>query len=147
MAEGPGGLLGVWEYCRDLFEEETIRRMVGHFHMLLRSVVCDPLRRLSELEALTEAEREQILIEWNQTRRDYLQEQCAHQLFEAQAKRTPEAVAVVYEEQELSYGELNRSANLLAQYLRELGVGPEVLVSLCLERSPEMVVGVLGVLK
>jgi amino acid adenylation domain-containing protein/FkbM family methyltransferase len=147
MEETSEGLFGVWGYCRDLFEEETIQRMVGHFKVLLRSVVRNPIGRLSELEALTDTEREQILVDWNQTQRDYPREQCVHQLIEAQANLTPDAVAVVYEGHELSYGELNRRANLLAEYLRGLGVGPEVLVSLCLERSLEMVVGVLGVLK
>ena len=147
MEESDGGVIGVWEYCRDLFEEGTILRMIGHFQQLLRSVTVDPQRPLNELEMLTEAEREQLLVEWNRTSRDYPHKQCAHEWFEAQARRTPEAVAVVSDGQELSYGELNRRANQLGRCLRWLGVGPEVLVTLCLERGLEMVVGVLGALK
>ena len=96
---------------------------------------------------LTEAERAQQLVEWNQTTREYESEQCIQQLFEAQVERTPEAVAVVYEAEQLTYAELNERANQLAHYLRALGVGPEVLVGICVERSLEMVVGVLGILK
>jgi len=96
---------------------------------------------------LTAKEREQLLVEWNETRREYPRERCIHELFEKQVELTPEAVAVVYEEQELSYRELNRRANQLAHYLRGLGVGPEVLVGICVERSLEMVVGLLGILK
>ena len=86
-------------------------------------------------------------MEWNETKRDYPKDKCVHQLFEEQVKRTPEAVAVVFEEQELTYRELNSRANQLAHYLKKLGVGPEVLVGICVERSLEMIVGLLGVLK
>jgi amino acid adenylation domain-containing protein/FkbM family methyltransferase len=147
LDETPQGLSGVWEYCRDLFEEETVRRMADHFQALLRNIVSAAESRLSQLEMLTEAERGQLLREWNQTSRDYPREQLVFELFEAQAAQRPEAVALVYEEQRLSYRELNRRADLLARHLRGLGVGSEVAVSLCLERSPEMVVGVLAVLK
>ena len=147
MTETPGELTGVWEYCSDLYEEGTIRRMIGHFQTLLRSAVSKPDCRLCELELLTKAERNQILVAWNRTRRDYPRGKRLHELFEEQVERTPESVAVVYESQELSYRELNRRANRLASYLRSLGVGPEVVVGLCLDRSVEMVVGLLGVLK
>ncbi len=101
----------------------------------------------TDLPILTEAERHQLLVEWNDTQADYPQNQCTHQLFEAQVERTPEAVAVVFEDQKLTYQELNSRANQLAHYLQALGVGPEVLVGICLERSLEMVVGLLGILK
>src|ERR1700677_4682044 len=104
-------------------------------------------RRIGELEMLSEGERRQVLVEWNQTERGYEKESCVQQLFEEQAARTPEAVAVVSEEQALTYGELNERANQLAHYLREAGVGAEVRVGLCVERSAEMVVGLLGILK
>src|SRR6266542_408350 len=132
MNKTPEALIGFWEYCQDLFEEQTVLRMIGHFQMLLRSAVSDPECRLSELEILTEGEREQILVEWNKTESDYSLQHCAHELFEVQAMLTPEAVAVVYEGHELSYGELNRRANQLAHYLK---------------RSLEMLIGLLGVLK
>src|SRR3990172_3680562 len=96
---------------------------------------------------LTESERHRLLVEWNNTRADYPTSQCLHELFEAQVERTPDAVAVVFEGQKLTYRELDARANQLAHYLGKLGVGPDVLVGLCLDRSPEMVVALLGVLK
>src|SRR5262249_38626176 len=144
MEETSQGLIGVWEYSRDLFEEETIRQMVGHYQMLLRSVVSNPASRLSELKILCEADRVQSLGGGNRTRRDYQQEKCLHELFGEQAASTPDAVAVVHDGQELSYGELNRRANQLAHYLSELGVGPEIVVGLSLDRSLEMIIGILG---
>src|SRR6266508_1357144 len=147
MNKTPEALIGFWEYCQDLFEERTVLRMIGHFQMLLRRAVSDPDCRLSELEILTEGEREQILVEWNKTESDYSLQHCAHELFEVQAMLTPEAVAVVYEGHELSYGELNRRANQLAHYLKRWGVSPEMVVGLYLERSLEMLIGLLGVLK
>ena len=109
--------------------------------------MANPEARISELPLLTEAERHQLLVEWNDTKTDYPRDVCVHQLFEAQVERTPDAVAVVFEGQELSYRELNARANQLAHYLRKRGVGPEVLVGICMERSPEMVVGLLAILK
>jgi amino acid adenylation domain-containing protein/FkbM family methyltransferase len=147
MTQSHEDLVGIWEYCRDLFEEETIRRMMGHFQTLLQSAVSNPESRISELEILPPAEREQILVEWNRTESGYAQKRCAHELFEAQAMLTPEAVAIVYEGQELSYGELNRRANQLAHHLMRWGVGPETVIGLYLERSPEMMIGLLGILK
>ena len=96
---------------------------------------------------LSEAEKHQVLVEWNETKRDYPKDKCIHQLFEEQVKRTPEAVAVVFEDQQLTYRELNSQANQLAHYLKKLGVGPETLVGICVERSLEMIVGLLGILK
>ena len=99
------------------------------------------------MELLSEGEREQIVVGWNNTQAEYPREKCLHELFEEQVERSPEAVAVVYEGERLTYRELNERANQLGHYLRELGVGPEVLVGICVERSLEMVVGLLGILK
>src|SRR5215475_5511103 len=145
--ERPEGLRAVLEYNSDLFDDATIRRMLGHFENLIRVLVDDPDRRVSDFPLLTEAERHQLLVEWNDTKRDYPKDKCIHQLFEEQVERTPDAVAVVFEEQQLSYRELNERSNQAAHYLKKLGVGSEVRVGICLERSLEMVVGILGILK
>ena len=121
--------------------------MLGHFQTLLEGIVAHPEHRLTDLPLLTEAERHQILVEWNDTTADYPQDTCLHELFEAWAEQTPDAVAVVCNAQQLTYSALNRRANQLAHYLRALGVGPEVCVGLCMERSLELVVGLLGILK
>jgi len=142
------GLIGVLEYNTDLFDAKTIERMVGHYQTLLKSIVANPQQRLHDLPLLRAEERRQLLVDWNATHKDYARELCWHELFAAQAARTPEAVAVVFEHEQLTYGELNARANQLAHYLSEhCGVGPEVLVGLCLERSVEMLVGLLGILK
>lgn len=143
----PEGLAGAIEYNTDLFEAATIRRLIGHFERLLENLAAHPDRRIAELPMLAEPEKRQLLVTWNDSKKEYPREVCFHHLFEAQAARTPEAVAVVFENQQLTYGELNRRANQLAHHLRKLGVGPDVLVGLCVERSLEMVVGVLGILK
>jgi amino acid adenylation domain-containing protein len=155
MRETEQGLAALLEYNTDLFDAVTMTRMLGHLQTLLEGIIANPDLSLSHLPLLTEAERHQLLVEWNDTQADYPQDLCAHQLFEAHAERTPEALAVVFastaarheEEQRLTYAELNRRANQLAHYLQTLGVGPEVCVGLCLERSPEMIVGLLGILK
>ncbi len=134
-------------YSTDLFEAATIARMAAHFLTLLEGATADPSRRLSELPLLTEGERRRLLFEWNDTRADYPRDVCFHQLFERQARRTPDSVAVVCEDESLTYAELNARANRLARHLRSLGVGPEALVGIFLERSAETVVAVLGVLK
>ena len=141
------GLMGVWEYNTDLFDEATIARMAGHFQTELEGIVANPQQRVSELPLLTQQERHQLLFEWNNTTKEYPFDKCIHQLFEEQVERSPDAVAVVFEEEQLTYRELNSRANQLAHYLRSLGVGSEVLVGICVERSLEMVVGILGVLK
>jgi amino acid adenylation domain-containing protein len=141
------GLRAAIEYRTELLEAGTIGRLLGHLEALLAGIVAQPEGRLSELPLLTEAERHQLLVEWNATQQDYPRDRCIHELFETQVARTPEAIAVVFEDQRLTYGELNRRANQLAHHLRALGVGPETLVGVCLERSPELVVGLLGVLK
>ena len=107
----------------------------------------DPGTPISRLALLTDSERERLLVDWNGTGREYPKGKCIHQLFEAQAERTPEAIAVVFEDGQLTYRELNARANRLADDLDKLAVGPETLVGLCLERSLEMIVGILGVLK
>ena len=141
------GLVGGWEYNTDLFDSSTIERMMAHFVTLLEAIVANPQQRISQLPMLTESERQQLLVEWNDTQVDYRDDLCIHQLFEEQSLRTPDAVAVVFENQQLTYHELNSRANQLAHYLRSLGVGADVLVGICVERSLEMVVGLLGILK
>ena len=141
------GLAGWVEYNTDLFEPATIARMAGHLQTLLEAAVARPEQKLAELSLLAEEERHQLLIAWNDTRTEYPREECLHGLFEAQAARTPQAVAVEFEGAHLTYAELDARANQLARHLGHLGVGPEVRVGICLERSLEMVVGLLGVLK
>lgn len=146
ITDTQSGLTGSFEYNTDLFDAATIARMVGHFQTLLEGIVDNCEQRLSELPLITAAERHQLLVEWNHTHTDY-PKVCIHQLIEAQVEKTPDAVAVVFEDQQLTYQQLNYRANQLANYLRTLGVGPEVLVGICMERSLEMVVGLLGILK
>ena len=147
LRETEEGIRGRLEYNTDLFDRATIERMAGHYRTLLEGAVEAPERRVSELPILTVEERRLLLGEWNDTRTDYPADRCIHELFEVQAEQTPDAVAVVFGEQRLTYGELNGRANHLARHLRSLGVGPDVLVGLCAERSAEMVVGMLGILK
>ncbi len=143
-----GDALGAsMEYNTDLFDASTIARMLKHLQRILEGIASAPQQRLAELPLLTETERQQLLVAWNQTAVPYPDDQCIHQLFEAQVEQQPEAVAVTFEAQHLSYRELNRRANKVAHYLQKLGVGPEQLVGICLERSIEMIVAMLGVLK
>ncbi|BAY48984.1 peptide synthetase [Scytonema sp. HK-05] len=130
----------------DHFDTATIDRMLGHLKTLLEGMVANPQKRLKELSLLTEAER-QLLVDWNDTQADYPQDQCIHELFEAQVERSPDAIAVIFEDQQLTYRELNTKANQLAHHLQTLGVAPEVLVGICVERSLEMVIALLGILK
>jgi amino acid adenylation domain-containing protein len=132
--------------CRR-FDRATITRMLGHFQTLLQGIATAPEIPLKDLPLLTEAEKHQLLVEWNKSGVKYPQNQCIHQLFEAQVEKTPDAVAVSFEGEQLTYRELNQRANQLAHYLQKLGVGSEVLVGICVERSLEMVVGLLGILK
>ena len=147
MLEVKQSLNGVFRYSTDLFDTEMIERMAGHFQCLLEGIVAELETRISQLPLLTEAERQRILVEWNDTKTPYPADKCVHELFEEQAAKSPDAIAVVFEDEEISYGELNARANRLAHRLRKLGVGPEVLVGLFVERSVEMVVGLLGILK
>ena len=135
------------DYSTDLFEAATIERLLGHFQTLLKAIVSNPQQPVSELPLLTASEGNQLLVEWNNTQKEYSQDKCIHQLIEEQVKRTPESVAVVYENQQFTYQELNCRANQLANYLQALGVKPEVPVGICVERSLEMLVGLLGILK
>ena len=147
MTETEEGLEGNLEYNTDLFEEDTIQRMVGHLQGLLEGIVRNPQQRLSELPLLNESEQYQLLQEWNDTTTDYPKDKCIHELFETQVKKTPDAIAVVFENQQLTYQELNAKTNQLAHHLRSLGVKPEVLVGICVERSLDMVIGLLAILK
>lgn len=147
LSETPHGLTGEATYAADLFEASTISRLIGHFQTLLGGIVAHPDAHLSEFALLTEPERRQLLVEWNNTSIALTDDKFIHQLFEEQVRRTPQAVAVVYKNQQLTYAELNARANQLAHYLRHIGVEPEVLVGICLERSIDQVTGWLGILK
>nr|WP_246357067.1 non-ribosomal peptide synthetase/type I polyketide synthase [Pyxidicoccus fallax] len=147
MIESQGALSATIEYATDLFDAATIERIAGHFRVLAEGLVANPKVRLSQLPLLTEAERRQLLVTWNETAAEFPRERCIHELFEAQVQKSPDAVALVFEGRQLTYRELNERANQLAHHLRALGVGPEVLVGLCVERSLEMVIGLFGILK
>jgi amino acid adenylation domain-containing protein len=141
------GLVGALEYNTDLFDASTITRMLSHFQTLLEAIALNPEQKVSDLPLLSTPERQQLLITWNQNQVLYPQNRCIHHLFEAQVELTPDAVAVVFESHYLTYQELNQRSNCLAHHLKGLGVGPEVLVGLCIERSIEMVVAILAILK
>ena len=147
IIEAAGSLSASIRFNTDLFEAGTIARMAGHFHALLESVIRDPSTTIDDLEILTDAERQQLLFEFNDTKTAYPKDNCIHQLFEEQVQRTPDNVAVAFEEQQLTYAQLNARANQVAHHLQTLGVAPEVPVALCMERCTEMVVGLLGILK
>ncbi len=147
LYEGDEELTGHFEYNTDLFDTPAINRMVKHFLTLLDGIVSNPKQSISDLPLLSEAERYQLLVEWNKTRVDYPRDQLIHQLFEARVEKTPDAVAVVFEDRQLTYRELDRCANRLAHYLQSIGVAPETLVGIAVERSLEMVVGLYGILK
>ncbi|SKB14961.1 non ribosomal peptide synthetase, involved in aeruginosin biosynthesis [Planktothrix sp. PCC 11201] len=140
-------LEGFWEYSSDLFTPERITRLVGHFQTLLKGIVTNPQQRVEELPLLTEAEKYQLLVDWNQTESPYPRDQCIHQLFEEQVTKNPDAIAIIYEQESLTYQQLNQKANQLAHYLKSLGVETDSLVGICVERSLEMIVGLLGILK
>ena len=146
-AEMEGGLAASFQYSTDLFEPSTIRQMLGHLESVLRVASATPDARLAALPLLNASERQQLLVEWNDTQTEFESEACVHSLFEAQVERTPDAVAVVFEDEQVTYAELNRRANQLAHHLQSLGVGAETLVGICIERSIETVVGLLGILK
>jgi amino acid adenylation domain-containing protein/non-ribosomal peptide synthase protein (TIGR01720 family) len=147
VREARGVVEPCWQYNIDLFEARTIKRMARHFETLLEGIASNPQQQISKLPLLTEVEQYQLLFEWNNTQVEYPINKCIHQLFEEQAERTPDALAVIFENRRLTYHELNCRANQLAHYLKSLGVGADVLVGLCVERSLEMVVGLLGILK
>ena len=139
-------LAATLEYNSDLFEPATITRMAGHLQTLLANIITNPNQSITTLPMLTAAEIEQFQT-WNDTTVDYPPDLTIVDLFEAQVKRTPDNIAVIFENESLTYQELNRRANQLAHHLQSLGVGPEVLVGICVERSLEMVIGLLGILK
>ncbi|MBE9211188.1 amino acid adenylation domain-containing protein [Plectonema cf. radiosum LEGE 06105] len=141
------GLRGWWEYSSDLFNVDTITRMTGHFQTLLAAIVENPQTPISILPILTQKEQHQLLVEWNSTKSDFAEDKCIHELFELQVKRNPETIALEFGCETLTYAQLNNRANQLADYLITLGVKPDVLVGLCVERSVEMIVGLLGILK
>jgi amino acid adenylation domain-containing protein len=145
--EREDGWLGEFLFNTNLFDRETIERMACHYLTLLEGALVEPQRPVSQLPMLCEAERHQLLVEWNRTEREYPRDKCIHQLFEEQVERTPDAVAVVFEKNSLTYRELNNQANRLAHQLHSLGVKPGNFVGLRVERSLEMVVALLGILK
>ena len=147
LQETGGRITGGVEYATALFEATTIERYLGYFRRLLAAMVAGEKQRLSTIELMEERELEQVLFEWNETQAKYPQDRCLHELFEEQVEKTPDAVAVVCGDENLTYGELNRRANQLAHYLRGLGVRPDARVAICVERGFKMIVALLAVLK
>jgi amino acid adenylation domain-containing protein/thioester reductase-like protein len=146
LDERAEGIIGRIEYNTDLFDQSRIIRMIGHYQTLLESIITNSQQPISHLTILTEQEQQQFR-EWNSTSQVLPEKQCIHQLFEQQVECTPEAIALVFENQQLTYQQLNQRANQLAHYLRKLGVKPETLVGICVERSLEMIIGILGIIK
>jgi arthrofactin-type cyclic lipopeptide synthetase C len=140
-------IVGGIAYTTSLFEPQTVERYLGYFRTVLEAMVADDTLAVERLPLLSASERHQLLYAWNATQAEFPADQCVHELFEQQVAKSPDAIAVAFEDQQLSYAELNRRANRLAHYLRELGVGPDLRVAVCLERSFEMVVALLAVLK
>src|SRR6476646_2178273 len=140
-------IVGELEYATALYERPTIERYIGYFRRLLGAMVADDRQKVDRLPMLGQEERQQLLYEWNATEAEYPRDKCVHELFEEQVELTPNVTAIAYQEQGLSYGELNQQANRLAHYLRELGVGPDKRVAICVERGLEVVEGLLAVLK
>ena len=147
LTESAEGIQCVFEYNADLFVRTTIERMGTHFQTLVEAVTATPERKIHELPLLTEAERQQLLTEWNDTAADYPKHSTIHRVFAEQVERTPDAIAVVDQERSLTYRELDRRANQLARRLQLLGVEADTCVGLCVERSLEMIVSILAILK
>ncbi|BAY34383.1 amino acid adenylation domain-containing protein [Nostoc carneum NIES-2107] len=147
VAQTDDQVLLEFEYNTDLFDAQTIQRWIAHYVTLLTGLVQQPEKHLGNLPLLTTNEQNQLLVEWNNTAITYPQNQCIHQLFESQVAQTLDAIAVVFENEQLTYRELNQRANQLAHYLQKQGIKQEVLVGICVERSVEMIVGILGILK
>jgi natural product biosynthesis luciferase-like monooxygenase protein len=147
LASTRDGLGGTLEYNLDLFDAATMARLAGHFLALTEGCLLSPDVPVSDLPMLSEAEREQLLREWNRTHSDYPETDCVHTQIEAQAAVRPDAIALLFKEEQVSYGALNARANQVAHYLVRLGVGPEQRVGLCVRRSPDMVIGLLAILK
>ncbi len=140
-------LITEFYYDVNYFSSEAIQRLAEQFQTLLKSAIENPETKISQLQFLSLSECQQLLVEFNRTQIDYPKDKCVHQLFEEQAEKTPNKIAVVFEDQQLTYAELNCKANQLAHYLQKLGVKPEFVVGLCMERSLEIIVGLLGILK
>lgn len=151
LSETKTGMQGVFEYNSDLFEAQTVERMAQHFRQLLNEIVACPTAPVSQLSLLTSSEKEQLLTGWNDTQTNFNNDldckQLIHQQFEAQVSKTPNAIALVYQQQSMTYRELNERSQQLASYLQQRGVQPETLVGLCVERSPLLLVGLFGILK
>src|SRR6185436_5177453 len=146
LSERDGALGGALTYSTDLFYQATVLRLLEHYRQLLRGIIVTPELALAQVTMLSAAEREQLLREWNETT-IHLPPVCVHELFAEQAQQRPYATALIYKEESISYGELDRRANQLAHHLQRLGVGPDVLVGICLERAPHTIVALLAVLK
>lgn len=147
VEEQSNGLLAQAEFCADLFSDTTIERMLGHFENLLEGIAANPSRKIGEYQLPGEAERAQVLAKWNHTHTNYPREKTIVQLFEEQAAQTPNAIALIFDGKELSYRKLSEHANQLARHLRKIGVAPNAMVGVCLERSFEMIVALLAILK
>ena len=147
ITETSEGLDGAIEYSTDLYSEQSIVTMISHFKELLKSIVRFSDKKIALLSMLSKAEEQQLLIEFNNTEADYPKETSLVDLFEKQVERTPAATAVIFEEDQLSYDDLNKRANQLAHYLKDKGVGKETIVPICIERGLEMIIGILGILK
>ncbi|MEK8146059.1 AMP-binding protein [Streptomyces sp. M10(2022)] len=147
MQETDEGLKAQLLYSTDLFDVPTMERLAGHYRNVLASVVAEPAARISDVQMLSEAEQHQLLVEWNDTAVPFPDDQCIHQLVEAHTAKQPDATALVFDDQHLTYAQLNAKANQLAHHLRTLGVGPDTLVGLCLDRGPDMITSLLAVLK
>ncbi|NOK15149.1 non-ribosomal peptide synthetase, partial [Corallococcus exercitus] len=147
LVESPQGFVGALTYATDLFDASTVQRMVGHLGVLLEAIAAKPDATLASLPLLTAPERQQLLVEWNGPSAEFPRDLCLHEAFAAQALRTPDALAVICRDEQLTFRELDTRANQLAHRLVKLGVGPDVRVVLCVERSVEAIVGILGILK
>lgn len=148
VVAGPGRELMIrilYESSR--IDDDFVLRMLNHLQIILEQFVTNPSQRVQDINILTEAEQRLLLVEWNDTGADYPHDQCIHHLFESTVDQNPEAIAVIFEQQQLTYGELDQRANQLVHYLKQLGVGPEKIVAICVKRSLEMIVSILGVLK
>ncbi|HEY0607868.1 MAG TPA: amino acid adenylation domain-containing protein, partial [Herpetosiphonaceae bacterium] len=147
LEETEQSIAGVIEYNTDLFDAETIARLAEHFQTLLGGIVADPDRRIADLPLVTDAECRQQVVDWNATAAAFPHDRCIHELIEAQAERTPDAIAVVFGQDALSYRDLNERSNQLAHHLRSGGIRPESRVGICVERSLHLMIGLLGILK
>jgi amino acid adenylation domain-containing protein len=147
LTETNMGIQGEVEYATALFERATIERLIQHWQILLTGIIAQPEKKISDLPLLVPEEKHKLLVEWNNTAKDYPSDKTIHQLFEEQVERVPNNIAVLFEEKQLTYRELNEKSNQLAHYLRSLGVKPDTLVAICMERSLELVIGILAILK